>query len=102
MFKLKILPIFQLPRVLFPKMILPLHIFEARYKKMIKDCLENDSHFGIISEAESRDELVGTTASIHRINYSTHRKFFDYVYKIKFEGKDSLLTYLTKGGHHGC
>jgi ATP-dependent Lon protease len=34
------LPIFPLPQVvLFPKAILPLHIFEPRYRAMLRDCL---------------------------------------------------------------
>ena len=37
------LPLFPLPEtVLFPGMALPLHIFEERYKQMIRDCMEND------------------------------------------------------------
>jgi Lon protease-like protein len=37
---LKALPIFPLPRVVFfPQTILPLHIFEPRYRAMLKDCL---------------------------------------------------------------
>ncbi|HNB70947.1 MAG TPA: LON peptidase substrate-binding domain-containing protein [Acidobacteriota bacterium] len=41
------LPLFPLPLVLFPGAILPLHIFEPRYKEMIKDCLDGDRLFGI-------------------------------------------------------
>ena len=34
------LPIFPLPEtVLFPHMVLPLHIFEPRYRRMVADCL---------------------------------------------------------------
>ncbi len=37
------LPLFPLPEtVLFPGMALPLHIFEERYKQMIRDCMDND------------------------------------------------------------
>ena len=33
-------PIFPLPEVVFfPQTILPLHVFEPRYRQMIKDCL---------------------------------------------------------------
>jgi Lon protease-like protein len=42
------LPIFPLPNVvLFPNMVLPLHIFEERYKRMIHDCLQADRYLGI-------------------------------------------------------
>jgi Lon protease-like protein len=41
------LPIFPLPLVLFPGVVQPLHIFEPRYRAMLKDCLEGDRRFGI-------------------------------------------------------
>ena len=40
------LPIFPLPLVLFPGVVQPLHIFEPRYRAMLKDCLEGDRRFG--------------------------------------------------------
>ena len=43
------LPIFPLPEVvLFPQEVLPLHIFESRYRMMLKSVLETDSMFGVI------------------------------------------------------
>src|SRR5262249_22145375 len=36
------LPLFPLPTVLFPGAVLPLHVFEPRYRKMVRDVL--DSH----------------------------------------------------------
>ena len=43
------LPLFPLPEVvLFPQEVLPLHIFESRYRIMLKTVLEADSRFGII------------------------------------------------------
>src|ERR671923_1009066 len=42
------LPIFPLPNVLlFPNMVLPLHIFEDRYKRMVADCLQGDRLLGL-------------------------------------------------------
>ena len=36
------MPVFPLPRVvLFPRALLPLHIFEPRYRRMLEDCLES-------------------------------------------------------------
>lgn len=41
-------PLFPLPNVvLFPGMLLPLHIFEARYLQMVQECLDEDRPFGI-------------------------------------------------------
>jgi Lon protease-like protein len=42
------LPIFELPLVLLPGELLPLHIFEERYKRMIGRCLEAEEPFGIV------------------------------------------------------
>ena len=43
------LPLFPLPDVvLFPQEVLPLHIFESRYRIMLKSVLETDSMFGVI------------------------------------------------------
>ena len=41
------LPIFPLPVVLIPEMTLPLHIFEPRYRLMLRRCLEGDRLFGL-------------------------------------------------------
>ncbi len=43
------LPLFPLPEVvLFPQEVLPLHIFESRYRIMLKTVLESDSRFGVV------------------------------------------------------
>lgn len=43
------LPLFPLPDVvLFPREVLPLHIFESRYRMMLRSVLEDDRRFGVI------------------------------------------------------
>jgi Lon protease-like protein len=66
------IPIFPLNLVLFPNQLLPLHIFEERYKQMIKDVTAADKIFGInLIEPEpgkSESDLtepVGCTAEIN-------------------------------------
>lgn len=44
----RVIPIFPLPLVQFPGAITPLHIFEERYRKMLKDVMARDKTFGII------------------------------------------------------
>jgi len=63
------LPIFILDLVLFPKMILPLHIFEPRYRLMMKRCLESNRQFGVVNVANAKVNGCGTIALIQTINY---------------------------------
>lgn len=42
------LPLFPLGSVLFPGMLLPLHIFEPRYRLMLQRSLQTDQVFGIV------------------------------------------------------
>ncbi len=42
------IPLFPLNVVLLPGAEMPLHIFEPRYRQMVKDCLEEKSEFGIL------------------------------------------------------
>ncbi len=42
------LPLFPLPVVLFPDSVMPLHIFEPRYRQMVARCLEFDRKFGLL------------------------------------------------------
>jgi|TARA_B100000959_G_scaffold250930_1_gene279788 ATP-dependent Lon protease len=43
------LPLFPLPDVvLFPQEVLPLHIFESRYRIMLQSVLESDRRFGVV------------------------------------------------------
>jgi Lon protease-like protein len=43
------LPIFPLPNVVFfPHTLLPLHIFEPRYRKMLADCLAGERRLAVV------------------------------------------------------
>ena len=42
------LPLFPLPVVLLPGTQMPLHIFEQRYREMVRDVLEGDRRFGMV------------------------------------------------------
>jgi Lon protease-like protein len=44
----RVIPIFPLAHVQFPGALTPLHIFEPRYRKLLKDVMDNDKIFGII------------------------------------------------------
>ena len=68
------LPLFPLHTVLFPGRPLPLHVFEQRYRQMLRACLDSDRRFGVVairSGAEVGDGAdlfdVGTVAEIERV-----------------------------------
>jgi Lon protease-like protein len=70
------LPLFPLNTVLFPGMLLPLHIFEERYKLMISHCLEVERPFGVLLIREGKEVgepavpyRIGTTALIAGLNH---------------------------------
>jgi Lon protease-like protein len=61
------LPLFPLGLVLLPTEVVPLHIFEERYKTMIGECLDGDSDFGILWLSDDGLKQVGCTASVTQL-----------------------------------
>lgn len=59
------IPLFPLHTVLFPNASLSLHIFEERYRLMIRRCLHANKRFGVVLIAEGRE--VGDIAVPHRV-----------------------------------
>ena len=60
-------PLFPLGIVLLPSEVVPLHIFEERYKLMIGSCLEEASEFGIIWLADDGLREVGCSARVAQV-----------------------------------
>jgi ATP-dependent Lon protease len=58
------IPLFPLNVVLLPGASLPLHIFEPRYKEMVKTCLEEKTEFGMLLALPKGVAKVGCTAEI--------------------------------------
>ncbi|HMT07589.1 MAG TPA: LON peptidase substrate-binding domain-containing protein, partial [Pyrinomonadaceae bacterium] len=67
------IPIFPLPLVLMPYEILPLHIFEDRYREMLDDVMASNEVFGITyfegdSQVERPDERsIGCAAQVRQV-----------------------------------
>jgi Lon protease-like protein len=68
------LPLFPLNTVLFPHMPAGLHIFEERYREMIRDCQQQGTSFGVVGIREGLEVgraalpfSVGTLAQIHEL-----------------------------------
>jgi Lon protease-like protein len=60
-------PLFPLGIVLLPNELLPLHIFEERYKLMIGECLERETEFGIVWLSDDGLKEVGCAARVTRL-----------------------------------
>lgn len=64
------LPLFPLGTVLFPEMLMPLHIFEPRYRLLVHRSLQQQLPFGIVLAREGSEKggsvphEVGTSATI--------------------------------------
>ena len=78
-----LLPLFPLDLVLLPGVPLTLHIFEPRYKEMIKECLDHKSVFGMIRSKEESLASIGCTAEIMNLL----KKHADGRMDILIEGK---------------
>ncbi|MEX1019804.1 MAG: LON peptidase substrate-binding domain-containing protein [Litorilinea sp.] len=68
------MPLFPLNLVLFPGMVLPLHIFEPRYREMMNRCIDENIPFGVVMIHQGEEVgggalpfEVGTAARITRV-----------------------------------
>jgi ATP-dependent Lon protease len=61
------IPIFPLNVVVYPGEILNLHIFEPRYKELVKECFENKKPFGIPAVINGQVAEYGTLVTIREI-----------------------------------
>jgi Lon protease-like protein len=75
----EMLPLFPLGAVLYPGMLLPLHIFEERYRQLVRDLLDGAEprRFGVIAIRKGRETGVdgvhslyetGCTATLRRVD----------------------------------
>jgi Lon protease-like protein len=60
-------PLFPLGLVLIPHELVPLHIFEERYKLMIGECIEEEREFGIVWLSDDGLKEIGCSARISRV-----------------------------------
>jgi Lon protease-like protein len=57
------LPLFPLPLVLLPNELLPLHIFEPRYRQMLKDAALDKNMFGVVLFEPAAESFVEKPAT---------------------------------------
>jgi Lon protease-like protein len=60
-------PLFPLGIVALPTELIPLHIFEERYKTMMNECLEREHEFGIVWLADDGLRNIGCAAQIEQV-----------------------------------
>jgi ATP-dependent Lon protease len=63
----RLLPLFPLQVVVFPRTQLPLHIFEERYKEMVADAIRDSSEFGIVLAKEEGIVNAGCTVVVEKV-----------------------------------
>ena len=102
------LPLFPLGAVLYPGMLLPLHIFEERYRQLVRDLLGGPEprRFGVIAIRRGRETgidgvhslyEIGCTATLRRVDAHDDGRF-DIVtigiQRFRLRGLDETRPYL--------
>ena len=86
-----VIPLFPLGTVLVPGLVLPLHIFEPRYRHLVRDLLtrpEDDRAFGVVAIREGREVgQDGVTAMFDVGTLAVVREIVPYV-----DGRFDLVT----------
>ena len=86
------LPLFPLNLVLLPYELLPLHIFEPRYKKMVKDHIEEDKPFGIILNENNVVCTQGCRVKVQKV----YKKYSNGEYDILVKGVEQFQVFDTR------
>jgi Lon protease-like protein len=66
----RLIPLFPLQLVVFPRTSLPLHIFEARYKEMTAKAMRENSEFGIVLSKEQGIVNAGCTVMVEKLMHT--------------------------------
>jgi Lon protease-like protein len=62
-----LIPLFPLAVVVFPRTLLPLHIFEERYKEMVGYAIRDSSEFGVVLAQEEGIVNAGCTVVVEKL-----------------------------------
>jgi Lon protease-like protein len=86
--------LFPLGMALLPTELVPLHIFEPRYRELIGECLEHDHDFGLVYAGDEGLHAVGTRAAV----VDVARRFHDGRLDVVVQGRERFrLERLTEG-----
>jgi len=75
----RFIPIFPLSLVVFPGSQYPLHIFEERYKIMVKDCITKNTGFGILPSVDKELSSIGCYVIVKKITNEQSNGEFDII-----------------------
>lgn len=74
------IPLFPLGTVLFPGLLLPLNVFEPRYRRLVEDLLERPEerqHFGVVAIRQGREVGVDGVQALHPVGTAAHLRRVD-------------------------
>lgn len=101
------IPLFPLPNVvLFPSTLLPLHIFEARYRAMVADALEGERMIGMVMLRPGWEPHYEETPAVYPVGcagFITHaEKLADGRYNIILQGIEKFRIQDERPGRQGA
>jgi len=90
----EMLPLFPLGAVLYPGMLLPLHIFEERYRRLVRDLLARPEprRFGVIAIRKGRETGIDGVQSLYEIGCTATLRRVDEL----DDGRFDLVTVGTQ------
>src|SRR5882724_7273472 len=88
------LPLFPLGTVLYPGLVLPLHIFEDRYRQLVRDLLAGPEpqQFGVIAIREGRETGVSGVSALFEVGCTATLRQVDRL----DDGRYDLVTVGTQ------
>lgn len=89
------LPLFPLGTVLFPGLVLPLHVFEDRYRQLVRDLLElpeEQRQFGVIAIREGREVGADGTRALFEVGCAAQLRQLESL----DDGRYDLITVGTQ------
>ncbi|WP_336923742.1 LON peptidase substrate-binding domain-containing protein [Aquipuribacter sp. SD81] len=66
----RLVPVFPLGTVLVPGLVLPLHVFEERYRRLVADLVaapEDSQHFGVVAIRAGHEVGAGRATALHEV-----------------------------------
>ena len=90
------LPLFPLGLVLYPGVMLPLHIFEDRYRRLVQELLElpdGERRFGVVAIKAGREVGTDGVTALHQVGCSAELRYAEAYQDGRF---DIIATGMTR------